>query len=619
MNLFAVLLLGGSAAAGTVEDARYLHWTGQDEVAAATLEPWLAKHPDDVEAHQLYIEIRVRGMGEGAVVSAEYASWAAPDQEVAAAVREALTRAMRGEPALVPEHPLPPILNKRWVKYLLKKWTDDPVSLRMSVDELWGLDAPIGSDADRLRKEILALVAEQAKSDDPMWLETSRSVTAAAEIPGLSTVALQRLVRNDPDAWPGAIDDVATIRVMRAARAVSRDVALERLGKLDLEDAPESDQLRHSLRGEILTAQGQKSGALEAYQKAWEASPGDAATALGFGRAALAAEASLEDAITAVRAAIRLAEQQDWTERDRADGMLWPEAYTRILADRKVDLGHLQDVLRKLNRATGARTPEVRQPAPAGQSEDHLAAGLDRDDRFGTRHLVQAIRLAQLEGNAEVVSQAKARLKRNEAWFLGGLDARVKGWNNAVGQPEDLRPVAGERVGESIAGEPLTDFELDIDGATTRLTELGGLRVLAAFAPNCDACTGFLREVDELARKYQSAGRFIAVDISGDDRSVDKLMKNADVAFEVANTSGDLPQDFAGGGVPRLYIVSSEGVVIGDSGHRPSAQTMWRTLGKALTDVAFESAGAESTPPGLLPCVIRPSAKGIQSGAFSTT
>ena len=57
----------GWAIAGPVEDARYLHRTGQLEAAAEILEAHLAEHGDDLVAHGEYLSVRI-DMGERAVV-----------------------------------------------------------------------------------------------------------------------------------------------------------------------------------------------------------------------------------------------------------------------------------------------------------------------------------------------------------------------------------------------------------------------------------------------------------------------------------------------------------------------------------------------------------------------
>lgn len=573
--LAAALLVGGSAEAGTVDDARYLHWTNRDEAAAALIEPWLAEHPDDFAAHAVYIEIRVNGMGEGDVLQSEYAAWTAPDAELGTAVKEAVDRALDGEPAQLPEHPLPSILNRKWVKYQIKKWKEDPANLRAIVDDVWGLDAPIGAWADRLRKDGLALVSEKAKfSNDPVWLETARAVTEAAEIPGMSTVALERLVEQDPDAWPGALDDDAVRKVRKAARAMSPAVALDRLENLTVsESAREARQLSNALRAEMLFWLGRDHEARLALKAAWNKTPDDPAAALRFVRAAVDGNAELDTAREALAKGVASAEAWTWT--GETDVLLWPEAYDRFYSQRRVTLGWLDAQRKRLDEATGTKTEPVPQPPPFADAAHHLAAGKAREDRIGTRHLVQAVRLARAGKDAEVEAEAKKLLEERKAWFPGGLDARIAGWTTALGDPLDLRPLEnGEREGASRVGGALTDFEMRLGDGKTRLSDIAGERVLGAFAGNCDSCAGFLRDFDALAREFATKATFIAVDVRGDGRAVDKMLQGADPPFEVGKTEGDLPEDFSAGGIPRLYVLSADGQVIADTGVEPSADTM---------------------------------------------
>lgn len=584
--LLLLLAMAWSPAAfsGPVEDARYLLWTSQHEKAARALEPYLVEHPGDLAAHELYLEVRVIGMGEGAVARSEYAAWKAPEPALEASIRAALDRVSKGQHAAMDPNPLPSAVTARWVKYLTRHWKVEPDTMRAAMPFLWGLDAPIGEDADRLRTAALAIAAEGAKSTDPHWLEAARAATASADIPGMALVALERLVAADPGAWPGALEDDALRSVRRAARAVSAEVALARLDKLELKPgAVEAARLRHQLRAEQLDVLGRADERLAALHAASKADPSDPGAAIALAAAAIAAKKDLELAQEAVRAAIEGQLARRWSVAEAVPGLTWPEAYDRFYADRRVALGRLDNARRSLDRAMGGRTEAAAALPATADAAHHLTEAEDRQDRVGMRHLVEAVRLSTSQ--PDLAARARAALEARGAVFLGGLDATVAGWNEALGGPLDLRPLTDAPPARSLRGQPLTDFAMTLDGKATRLTEIPGVRVVAAIAGDCDGCPSFLRALDEeLGSLDRSDLRALAVDVAGDGRSLDRMFEGAKVRMQVARTAGDLPDEIVGAGLPRLFVLSPEGVVLRDSGVAPDRAAIRDALTGALVE-----------------------------------
>lgn len=564
-------LIGTSAVAGPVDDARYLHWTQQHEAAAAILEPWLADHPDDLAAHRAYLEVRVLGMGEGDVVRAEYGAWKPGDAELRAEVMASLDRIEDGELADPETDPFPPHMNRKWVKYLSRLWTNDPYALRQVAPILWGLDAPIGQEADQLRAFALELAAEGALSDDKVRVEAARAAADFGGDAALAVQALERLTQLDPKAWPRALDDDAQVKVLEAGRAVSREVALARLEKLKLpERAADAEQLRHTRRAELYAALGKRTESINALEQAWNADEDDPEAVLAFASARLATGEGLAAVRTAVRAGIDTTLFETWSADDAIDGLTWPDAYTLFHADRRVALGRLDQLRVQLDKATGAKSPDIPLPSGTADAAHHLEAAGERKDRIGIRHLVQAVRLARAAGNAELEAKATAELEARKAWFPGGLDARIAGWEGALGGPLDLRPVPSPRQPPSSVGQPLTDFQVQTKGGKLRASELTGLRVLASFSPSCAECADFLRDLDAVSREIDNDTAYLAVDVEGDAKALDAFLAKTDLKLTIGRAEGDLPEDFVAGGVPRVFVIGPDGSILRDTALAPN-------------------------------------------------